>query len=129
MLGEWKLGIIGLLASKLCEKHTRPAVVCSDDAGGGLYVGSARSVPATDISRGISACADHLVTYGDIPRRRGSPKAASFEAFRLSSLSTLTATSSGGFASRTRHRHRACTWRFDIATIERSLRWSLWQWK
>ncbi|MEC8646381.1 MAG: single-stranded-DNA-specific exonuclease RecJ [Candidatus Latescibacterota bacterium] len=84
VLGEWKLGIIGLLASKLCEKHTRPAVVCSDDAGGGLYVGSARSVPAYNISRGIGACADHLVTYGGHPAAAGfSLKAASFEAFRL----------------------------------------------
>ncbi len=84
VLGEWKLGIVGLLASKLCEKHTRPAVVCSDDAGGGLYVGSARSVPAYNISRGIGACADHLVTYGGHPAAAGfSLKAASFEAFRL----------------------------------------------
>ena len=84
VLGEWKLGIVGLLAGKLCEKHTRPAVVCSDDAGGGLYVGSARSIPAYDISRGIGSCADHLVAYGGHPAAAGfSLKAASFEAFRV----------------------------------------------
>ena len=59
VLGEWKSGIVGLLAGKLCEKHMRPSVVCSDDAGGRLYVGSARSIPAYDISRGIGSCADH----------------------------------------------------------------------
>jgi single-stranded-DNA-specific exonuclease len=84
VLGEWKLGIVGLLAGKLCEKHMRPAVVCSDDAGGGLYVGSARSIPGYDISRGIGACADHLVAYGGHPAAAGfSLNAASFEAFRM----------------------------------------------
>ena len=71
VLGEWKLGIVGLLAGKLCEKHMRPAVVCSDDAGGGVYVGSARSIPAYDISRGIGSCADHLVAYGGHPAAAG----------------------------------------------------------
>ena len=71
VLGEWKLGIVGLLAGKLCEKHVRPAVVCSEDAEGGIYVGSARSIPAYDISRGISACAEHLVAYGGHPAAAG----------------------------------------------------------
>ena len=84
VLGEWKLGIVGLLAGKLCEKHVRPAVVCSEDAEGGIYVGSARSIPAYDISRGISACAEHLVAYGGHPAAAGfSLKADSFEAFRM----------------------------------------------
>ena len=85
VLGEWKLGIIGLLASKLAEKHSRPAVVCSEDAGKGIYVGSARSIPGYDISQGISTCAEHLLTYGGHPAAAGfSLEADSFEAFRLS---------------------------------------------
>ena len=84
VLGEWKLGIVGLLASKLAEKHSRPAVVCTEDAGNGIYVGSARSIPGYDISQGISACAEHLVTYGGHPAAAGfSLEADSFEAFRL----------------------------------------------
>ena len=84
VLGDWKLGIVGLLAGKLCEKHMRPAVVCSEDAGGGLYVGSARSIPAYDISRGISSCAAHLVAYGGHPAAAGfSLRADAFEAFRM----------------------------------------------
>ena len=84
VLGEWKLGIIGLLASKLAEKHSRPAVVCSEDAGKGIYVGSARSIQGYDISQGISTCAEHLLTYGGHPAAAGfSLEADSFEAFRL----------------------------------------------
>lgn len=84
VLGDWKLGIVGLLAGKLCEKHMRPAVVCSEDAGDGLYVGSARSIPGYDISQGISACADHLVAYGGHPAAAGfSLRADAFEAFRM----------------------------------------------
>ena len=84
VLGEWKLGIVGLLASKLAEKHSRPAVVCSEDGDKGIYVGSARSIPGYDISQGISTCAEHLVTYGGHPAAAGfSLQADSFEAFRL----------------------------------------------
>ena len=84
VLGEWKLGIVGLLASKLAEKHSRPAVVCTEDAGNGIYVGSARSIPGYDISQGISACAEYLATYGGHPAAAGfSLEADSFEAFRL----------------------------------------------
>ena len=84
VLGEWKLGIVGLLASKLSEKHSRPAVVCTADTGNEIYVGSARSIPGYDISQGISTCAEHLVTYGGHPSAAGfSLEADSFEAFRL----------------------------------------------
>ena len=84
VLGEWKLGIIGLLASKLSEKHSRPAVVCTEDTDKGLYVGSARSIPSYDISLGVSTCAEYLTTYGGHPAAAGfSLSADSFEAFRL----------------------------------------------
>ena len=84
VLGEWKMGIVGLLASKLSEKHSRPAVVCTEDTGNGLYVGSARSIPGYDISLGISTCAEYLTNYGGHPAAAGFSLAAdSFEAFRL----------------------------------------------
>ena len=84
VLGEWKMGIVGLLASKLSEQHSRPAVVCTEDANNGIYVGSARSIPGYDISQGISACAEHLATYGGHPAAAGFSLAADdFEAFRL----------------------------------------------
>ena len=84
VLGEWNLGIIGLLASKLCEKYARPAVVCTQGGDHGLCVGSARSIPGYDISAGIHACEEHLQTHGGHPAAAGfSLEADAFERFRL----------------------------------------------
>ena len=83
-LGEWNLGIIGLLASKLCEKYARPAVVCTQSSDHGLCVGSARSIPGYDISEGIHACEEHLQTHGGHPAAAGFSLAVdAFEGFRL----------------------------------------------
>jgi single-stranded-DNA-specific exonuclease len=85
LLGEsWHLGIVGLLASRLAEKHARPAVVCTGGRGDGTYTGSARSIPAYDISAGIGACAEHLIAYGGHPGAAGfSLEEGSFESFRI----------------------------------------------
>ncbi|MYC71419.1 MAG: single-stranded-DNA-specific exonuclease RecJ [Gemmatimonadetes bacterium] len=82
--GKWNLGIIGLLASKLCEKYARPAVVCTQSSDHGLCVGSARSIPGYDISAGIHACEEHLKAHGGHPAAAGfSLEANAFERFRL----------------------------------------------
>ena len=84
VLGEWNLGIVGLLASKLCEKYARPAVVCTQGGDHGLCVGSARSIPGYDISAGIHACEEHLQAHGGHPAAAGfSLEADAFERFRL----------------------------------------------
>ena len=85
VLGEdWNLGVIGLIASNLAESHYRPAIACSDARRDGTYVGSARSIPPYDMISGISACADHLTTYGGHHNAAGfSLEAESFEAFRV----------------------------------------------
>ena len=84
VLGEWNVGIVGLLASKLCEKYARPAVVCTQGGDHGLCVGSARSIPGYDISEGIHACQEHLQTHGGHPAAAGFSLAAdAFERFRL----------------------------------------------
>ena len=84
VLGEWNVGIVGLLASKLCEKYARPAVVCTQGGDHGLCVGSARSIPCYDISEGIHACEEHLKTHGGHPAAAGFSLAAdAFEGFRL----------------------------------------------
>ena len=84
LLGEgWKLGVIGLIASKVAEKYSRPAVVCTDDKGDGTYVGSARSMHGYDIAAGISSCAQHLIAHGGHAGAAGfSLQAADFEGFR-----------------------------------------------
>ena len=84
VLGEWNLGIVGLLASKLCEKYARPAVVCTQGSDRDLCVGSARSIPGYDISEGIHACEEHLQTHGGHPAAAGFSLAVdAFEDFRL----------------------------------------------
>ena len=80
---EWNLGVIGLIASNLSETYARPAVVATDVQRTGVYVGSARSIPAYDINDGISACSGHLTTYGGHAAAAGfSLPAGSFEEFR-----------------------------------------------
>ncbi|MEW6750824.1 MAG: single-stranded-DNA-specific exonuclease RecJ [Candidatus Latescibacterota bacterium] len=85
LLGEsWHVGIIGLLAGKLAEKHGRPVAVCTADRRDGTYVGSARSIPGYDISAAVSACAGHLLAFGGHPAAAGFTLAEEeFEAFRL----------------------------------------------
>lgn len=80
---EWNLGVIGLIASNLCETFHRPAVVVTDVQRNGVYVGSARSIPGYDINDGISSCAPLLTTYGGHAAAAGfSLQAGQFEAFR-----------------------------------------------
>lgn len=84
LLGEgWELGIIGLIASELAQRHHRPAVVCTDVLDNGTYVGSARSIAAYDIIAGITSCSEHLIAYGGHAGAAGfSLQAGEFEAFR-----------------------------------------------
>jgi single-stranded-DNA-specific exonuclease len=64
LAGEgWHPGVIGIVASRLSERHHRPVVVISlDDEGGGR--GSGRSIPGFDLLAGLQACASHLVSFG-----------------------------------------------------------------
>ncbi len=84
VLGEaWNPGIIGLIASDLAETFQRPAVVATDARRDGIYVGSARSIEAYDITEGISSGASYLTTYGGHKLAAGfSMPGDKFEAFR-----------------------------------------------
>jgi single-stranded-DNA-specific exonuclease len=64
LAGEgWHPGVIGIVASRLVERHHRPTVVISlDEEGGGR--GSGRSIPGFDLLAGLEACAEHLVGFG-----------------------------------------------------------------
>jgi single-stranded-DNA-specific exonuclease len=59
----WHPGVIGIVASRLVEKHHRPVVVISLGPDGGGR-GSGRSIPGFDLLAGLEACADHLTTFG-----------------------------------------------------------------
>ena len=84
LLGEtWHLGIVGLMASRLADLHSRPAVVCTEVRGDGTYTGSARSVPAYDMGAAIHDCSEYLTAYGGHPGAAGfSMRADDFEALR-----------------------------------------------
>jgi single-stranded-DNA-specific exonuclease len=64
LAGEgWHPGVIGIVASRLAERHHRPVVVVSLDGEGGGR-GSGRSIPGFDLLAGLEACGDHLVRFG-----------------------------------------------------------------
>jgi single-stranded-DNA-specific exonuclease len=64
LAGEgWHPGVIGIVASRLAERHHRPVVVVSLDGEGGGR-GSGRSIPGFDLLAGLEACAEHLVGFG-----------------------------------------------------------------
>lgn len=58
----WHEGVIGIVASRIAEKFSRPTVIFSLE--GGIAKGSARSVPAFDICKALSSCDDLLISYG-----------------------------------------------------------------
>ncbi|MBL7981654.1 MAG: single-stranded-DNA-specific exonuclease RecJ [Flavobacteriales bacterium] len=58
----WHKGVIGIVASRLVERHYRPTVVLTESNG--KAVGSARSVKGFDVYEAINACSDLLEQFG-----------------------------------------------------------------
>jgi single-stranded-DNA-specific exonuclease len=58
----WHSGVIGIVASQLVERYSRPVVVMGVD--GGVAKGSARSIEAFHMVDGLAACADLLTRFG-----------------------------------------------------------------
>lgn len=58
----WHKGVIGIVASRLTEKHFRPAVVFTNTSG--TITGSARSIPGFDVYTAIEHCRDLLESFG-----------------------------------------------------------------
>ncbi len=78
----WHPGVVGIVASRLVERHHRPVVVISlDEKGGGR--GSGRSIPGFDLHAALEACSEHLESFGGHKAAAGlSLKAENLEAFR-----------------------------------------------
>ena len=78
----WHPGVVGIVASRLVERHHRPVVVISlDEEGGGR--GSGRSIPGFDLHAALEACSEHLETFGGHKAAAGlSLKAENVDAFR-----------------------------------------------
>ena len=59
---EWSKGIVGIVASRLCEEYYKPTVVLTK--ANGFVSGSARSVPGFDLYSAIDSCRDLLENFG-----------------------------------------------------------------
>jgi single-stranded-DNA-specific exonuclease len=83
LAGEgWHPGVVGIVASRLVERHHRPVVVISLDGEGGGR-GSGRSIPGFDLHAALEACSAHLETFGGHKAAAGlSLRAENLEAFR-----------------------------------------------
>ncbi|HWX44983.1 MAG TPA: single-stranded-DNA-specific exonuclease RecJ [Solirubrobacteraceae bacterium] len=63
LAGEgWHPGVIGIVASRLSERHHRPFVLIALEGARGR--GSGRSIPGFDLLGALDACAGHLVRHG-----------------------------------------------------------------
>jgi single-stranded-DNA-specific exonuclease len=79
---DWHPGVVGIVASRLVERHHRPVVVVSLDGEGGGR-GSGRSIPGFDLLAALEACSEHLQSFGGHRAAAGlSLRAEDLEAFR-----------------------------------------------
>ncbi|MDE3070534.1 MAG: single-stranded-DNA-specific exonuclease RecJ, partial [Acidobacteriota bacterium] len=63
LAGErWHPGVIGIVASRLAERHGRPFVLIALDGDRGK--GSGRSIEGFDLLASLDACAEHLHRHG-----------------------------------------------------------------
>jgi len=63
LAGEgWHPGVIGIVASRIAERHHRPAVLVALD--GEAATGSGRSIPGFDLLAGLDATSSHLLRHG-----------------------------------------------------------------
>jgi single-stranded-DNA-specific exonuclease len=58
----WHPGVIGIVASRIAERHHRPCVLIALDGEQGT--GSGRSIPTFDLLAGLDASAAHLTRHG-----------------------------------------------------------------
>jgi single-stranded-DNA-specific exonuclease len=59
----WHPGVVGICASRMVERHGRPAVLIALGADG-RGKGSGRSIPGFDLLAGLNECAPHLERFG-----------------------------------------------------------------
>jgi single-stranded-DNA-specific exonuclease len=78
----WHPGVVGIVASRLVERHWRPVVVVSFDREG-RGRGSGRSIHGFDLLAGLEACSEHLTRFGGHRAAAGLElEASEFERFR-----------------------------------------------
>lgn len=93
LAGEgWHAGVIGIVASRIAERHHRPTVVIALDGERGR--GSARSVEGFDLLAALDACGLHLTRHGghraaaglELERVRLADFAAALDAYAARTL-------------------------------------------
>jgi single-stranded-DNA-specific exonuclease len=95
---DWHVGVIGLVAGKLAEKHGRPVILIAlDKLGVKPGVGSCRSGGGTNLHHSLSACSEHLVGFGGHAAAAGLKIDESrIEAFRGAFCDHVSTLSTGG---------------------------------
>jgi single-stranded-DNA-specific exonuclease len=59
---DWHEGVIGIVASRLVERYSRPVVLIAGTDGD--WKGSGRSIPGFDLHDGLRRCAERLERWG-----------------------------------------------------------------
>jgi single-stranded-DNA-specific exonuclease len=59
----WHPGVVGIVASRLCERHCRPVILIALDSPHPGR-GSGRSIPGFDLLAALRACGEHLIRFG-----------------------------------------------------------------
>lgn len=59
---DWHKGVVGIVASRLIEKHYKPTIVLT--LSGDVIGGSARSVHGYDVYAALEKCSDSLIQFG-----------------------------------------------------------------
>lgn len=61
---DWHAGVIGIVANRIAEHFKQPAILMTIDRETNVGQGSGRSFAGFDLHAGLTACAEHLITYG-----------------------------------------------------------------
>jgi single-stranded-DNA-specific exonuclease len=77
---QWHKGVLGIVASKICEKFRKPSILLAiEDC---TATGSGRSVPGFDLAAALDRCSEILLKYGGHSMAAG----LTLEAARLDDL-------------------------------------------
>ena len=81
---SWNKGVIGIVASRLIEKHYKPTIVFCKSSDGNLTA-SARSIKNVDLYKILEDCKDSIVQFGGHKYAAGlTIKEANFQLFKES---------------------------------------------
>ncbi len=59
---DWHKGVLGIVASRLCEKYFRPTILMHIEDG--AATGSGRSIPGFDLAAALEGCSEMLLRHG-----------------------------------------------------------------